>query len=115
MKATLKILPGNVLFTQWHSGPIVYTEVQEIMELMLRYMQAYPIKKYIDDISTCRVDWPEADKWIIDDWYPRALQLGVTKNALLVAPKVNMAHVDEQCEIKSFYNMPSALAWIYQD
>lgn len=113
MKATITVLPGNVLYTQWHKGPIVLHEVKEIMEEMLLYLQQYPIKKYIDDISTCEVDWPEADQWIIHDWYPRALQLGVTKNALIVAKGVNMAHVDEQCEIKSFNTLKEATAWIY--
>lgn len=113
MKAKFKILPGNVLFTIWANDTINIIEVKEIMEKMLIYIEKYGLIKYIDDISKCEVNWEEADKWIIGDWYERALTMGVVKNALIVKKGVDMNHIDDQCEIKSFNELKDALIWIY--
>lgn len=112
MKAQMKILDGNVLYTKWAEGKIELHEVKAIMEEMLNLMSQHSIIRYIDDISKCIVDWKEADKWIVNDWYERALKLGVVKNALIVSPPENMQHVDEQCEIKSFNSFDDALNWV---
>lgn len=112
MKADFKIIESNVLLTTWHNGPLALHEVKEIMERMLVIIKENNIKQYIDDISECDVDWEEADKWIVNDWYVRALKLGVEKNALIVPQGVVMQHKDEQCEIKSFSDYDTAMNWV---
>lgn len=114
MKAKFTMLEGNVLLTEWNAETLTIDEVKEIMEHMLVLMRQNKVKLYIDDISQCKVDWKEADKWIVGDWYERALALGVVKNALILAPPENMSHVDDQCEIRSFKSLEDALVWIHE-
>ena len=113
MKAQIKVLENNVLCTKWNAEKLSISDVKEIMEEMLLYMMQYPIKKYVDDISECEVDWDAADKWIVKDWFERALKLGVTKNALIVKAGIEMSHDGDQCQIKSFNQLDEALSWIY--
>lgn len=112
VKADFKILKEKILFTKWHRGEMTLDEVKVIMEEILVALKKNNIKYYVDDISECNVDWEKADKWIVSDWYPRALKLNVRKNALIVSPGIVMAHKDDQCEIRSFYETKSALEWI---
>lgn len=112
LKAEFEIISSNILLTKWSEGIIYLNEVRDIMEHMLLLIKQHNIIHYIDDISECDVDWEEADIWIVNDWYPRALALKVKKNALIVPEGVKMEHKDEQCEIKSFNNLDTAIEWI---
>jgi hypothetical protein len=114
MKAEFEILEGNILFTDWHEGPMTIDEVKVIMEEMLVIMEREGVLKYIDDISKCEVDWKVADEWIVGDWFERALALGVVKNALIVPVGTEMSHDGEQCTIRSFNSMEDALKWIHE-
>ena len=112
LKADFEIIEHNTLLTKWSKGIILLNEVKDIMEHMLLLIEKNNMIHYIDDISECEVDWVEADIWIVNDWYPRALALNVKKNALIVPDGIIMEHKDDQCEIKSFNNLEKAIIWI---
>ena len=107
-----KILPGNVLYCKWPDGRLELEEVKVIMEIIIEYMMAYGITKYVDDISACLVDWESADQWIVNDWYPRALAAGGLSNAIIAQPPAHYQVDDGNFQLRTFYTFQLAIEWI---
>jgi len=84
MNLQIKILAGNTLYSNWASSKMQFADIKNNLNLILSYLESYPIEKYIEDISLTNANWEKADKeWILPIWYPKVLNTNLKKYAIM--------------------------------
>jgi hypothetical protein len=63
-----------------------------IMERVLEMMKSKGASRMLADLRDAKVNSPEDQKWLYEDWMPRAIQAGLRSMALVV-PKSTIAQL----------------------
>lgn len=82
-------IPEALDFIQcWWIGYTDLNQVMEGSELIIDYVVQSGKTGLLVDSSTEEGPWNDANKWIIEDWMPRAFSAGLTKIAIVLSEDI---------------------------
>lgn len=111
----------NAVQTRWTGLFVHGIEFREIHDEMIRLLKLKQSDTIIADASKMQIITPDDHEWILNNWYPRALEAGFRFQALIVS-KGSFAEysirslVEEydhnRIQTISFHNYEEACDWI---
>src|SRR5437764_15168825 len=80
----------KVIQVKWSQTPVENKTLQTILNWMIAGMDVYNCSTIIADTRQMNMVWKEGRKWIVENWYPRAVKAGFRQQALIVSEESAM-------------------------
>jgi hypothetical protein len=94
-------------------------KLKKSLNQSLACIQKYNCPNIISDTRKVKGTWTSANEWIAKDWFPRAIQAGLTNIAFIYPPDIfgqfalqDLIKKTPHYTSQVFKDMPSAEAWI---
>jgi len=105
-----------------YKGFLKFEDFQDISNQSLVLLKQYRTHKLLVDTSKFKVMPPQNRKWIQEEWFPKAIQLGLKKMAFItpenIFGEVTMKETNEKVEgevpidLKYFISVHDAERWL---
>lgn len=122
-------IEGVCIFSVNHDIPCIMVlwqgyatseQFRRIAESQLQLMKEYGFNKILTDNSLMKVVSMEDQKWVINDWLPRALKVGYMACATItskdyfsrIAIENVISKIDDQLTVRYFGDVDDAAAWL---
>jgi len=111
---------SDYLIIRWYGFP-KSNEFRQACDMALNYMIELNIKKLLTDNREVKVFGVSDQKWLNEEWFPKALALGYYASATLISndvfvksaiSKIISTRKDSKVRNKSFNNEIDALNWL---
>jgi len=111
---------SEIILMQWH-GYATSSQFRAICESMLQLMKEHNIWRVLADTTHMKMISMEDQKWLDNEWLPRAIAAGYEKCAIIVSPdyftRVTVDSVvskidQNQLEIRYFDDVSAAREWL---
>jgi len=74
----------DVIEIQWTQIPFNSKTLRVILNWIISGLDVYNCSTIIADARLMNMIWKEDRKWILENWYPRAIKAGLRRQALIV-------------------------------
>ncbi|WP_303310186.1 STAS/SEC14 domain-containing protein [Hymenobacter sp. BT730] len=109
------------LYLHW-KGTQTYEGIRAGAEACLQVLAETKCHYLINDNRQVYEPWQEATDWVVNQWAPRAVALGLTHFAQIVSPdslltltpEVMQQALGEQLQMRTFISVSQAQEWLHQ-
>ncbi|MCX6292290.1 MAG: hypothetical protein NT126_11080 [Bacteroidetes bacterium] len=111
----------HVVQTRWNGIYVSGDELHKILDSIIELMQIKKTGIVLADARDMKIIASDDQKWIVDDWYPRALNAGFSHEALVVSAntfneltikKIVTEYDDHKIKTGYFTTVEEAVEWI---
>lgn len=74
----------NCIETKWHGQYCFGDDLKRILREIINQLKKYRIGTVLADARQMRIIKPDDRKWIMDVWYPAAMEAGFNRQALII-------------------------------